>query len=164
MATLHALVDAQREYASAPRDGKPTSYAQKLVSDEGKHDGLYWPVKEGEPESPLGPELAAAAAEGYRRSTDGPVPFHGYKYRLLTAQGAAAPGGAKNYVDAKGLLTGGFAMIAWPAKYGNSGVMTFLVNHRGIVFQRDLGAETEEAAAKITSYDPDTSWSPARDE
>lgn len=160
--TLHEFVDSQREYASAPRDGNPPSFAQRILSSEGKHDGLYWPAGDGEPQSPFGPEVAAAAAEGYRKSDAGPTPFHGYKFRLLTAQGASAPGGARSYLDSSGRLTRGFAALAWPAKYGNSGVMTFLVNQQGVVFQRDLGEDTEALVAQIGSYDPDSAWEPAR--
>jgi hypothetical protein len=162
LATLHEFVEAQREYASVPRDGKPRAFAQKLFSSEGLHDGLYWPVAEGQPQSPFGPEIAAAAAEGYERKEDGPRPFHGYRFRLLRSQGPSAPGGAKNYLDERGLLTGGFGLVAWPAKYGNSGVKTFIVSHRGVVFEKDLGEETETAVAAIQSFDPDSSWDPAR--
>jgi len=164
LATLHEFVEAQREYAAVGRDGLAPAFAQKLFSSEGKHDGLYWPTAEGETPSPMGPQVAAAAAEGYRKSDDGPIPFHGYKYRLITEQGPAAPGGAKVYLDTNGRLTGGFAIIAWPVEYRSSGVMTFIVSHRGLVFQRDLGDDTEAAAAKITTFDPDSDWDPARDE
>ncbi|MEW6743867.1 MAG: DUF2950 domain-containing protein [Planctomycetota bacterium] len=163
IATLHAGVDAQREYARQGRDGNAPAYARKWFSDPGKQDGLYWPVPEGELESPLGLLVAAAAAEGYQRSDERPVPYHGYFYRILTAQGANAPGGAKGYVDAAGLMTGGFALLAWPATYGNSGIMTFQVNHLGIVFQRDLGPDTEQEAQRITAFDPDASWEPTGD-
>ena len=119
LTTLHEYVDAQREYFAEGRDGNPPAYAQKILSTESRHDGLYWPAAEGKPESPLGPQAAAAAKEGYRRSDVGPFPFHGYYYRTLTAQGRSAPAGAKSYVNAKGLMTGGFALLAWPAKYGS---------------------------------------------
>jgi hypothetical protein len=160
IAALHELVDAQREYAAVGRDGKPPCYAAKLWSSEGLHDGLYWETAEGEAESPMGPFVAEAAEEGYEQSEDGPKPYHGYRYRLLTAQGAGAPGGAKSYLDAGGLLTGGFAVLAWPATYGNSGLQTFIVNQQGIVFEQDLGEGTEEAVAAIEVYDPDSSWEP----
>jgi len=164
LATLHAFVDAQREFHEAGRDGNPPAYAQKFRSDEGRHDGLYWPTAQGEPESPFGDLAAQAAAEGYRRDNDpGPDPYHGYYYRILTAQGKAAPGGEKSYLDAQGLMTGGFAAIAWPARYHNSGVMTFIVNQQGIVFQKDLGAETEKAVEAISTYNPDDSWDPTGD-
>jgi Protein of unknown function (DUF2950) len=154
--TLHALVDAEKEYASEPRDGNTKQYAQKLMSDEGKHNGLYWKSAEGEPASPIGPLIVEAFNEGYRKK-DGPVPFHGYTYRLLLSQGANAPGGAKNYL-VNGKLAGGFAFIAYPVEYRNSGVMTFIVNQDGKVYQKDLGPKTEEVASAITAYDPDKTW------
>jgi hypothetical protein len=164
LATLHAYVDGQRYYVSVGRDGNPPAYAQRLWSDEGKHNGLYWPSAEGQEQSPAGEIVAAAAAEGYKRDNDvGPDPYHGYFYRILKGQGKAAPGGEKSYIDAKGLMTKGFAGIAWPARYGSSGVMTFIVNQQGIVFQKDLGEETEKAAAAVTAYDPDESWDPTAD-
>ena len=161
IATLRELVEAQREYAAVGRDGNPPAFAQRLLSSEGKQDGLYWPVAEGETPSPLGPLVAEASEEGYRRGNANP--YHGYVYRLLTAQGASAPGGAKSYLDDGGRLTRGFAVVAWPATYDNSGVMTFLVNQQGIVFQKDLGKDTERAVARIQAYDPDASWTPTAD-
>ncbi len=161
LASLHAYVDAQREYAAQPRDGKPAAYAQKFLSSEGAHDGLYWPAADGEEQSPLGPAYAEAAAQ--RKENSGPQPFNGYYFRLLDAQGKSAPGGERSYLDEQGALTKGFAAVAWPAKYGNSGVMTFQVNQQGIVFQKDLGAETDAAVAGITAYDPDESWAPTPD-
>jgi hypothetical protein len=164
LATLHAYVDAQREYASEKHDGQPRAFARAIFSSEGKHDGLYWPTAEGEPESPLGPLVADAAEAGYKHKEDaGPQPFHGYYYRVLLEQGAHAPGGAKAFVDKNGQMTGGFALLAWPSKYGNSGVMTFQVNQQGIVYQRDLGAETDTEVEKIHAFDPDTGWDPAGD-
>ena len=155
--TLHALVDAQREYASEPRDGEGVKhYAQRLMSDEGKHNGLYWKTGEGEAPSPIGPLIADAFNEGYRRK-DGPIPFHGFIYRLLTAQGANAPGGAMDYVT-NGELTRGFAFIAYPVEYRNSGVMTFIVDQEGKVYQKDLGPNTESLASSITAYNPDQTW------
>lgn len=162
IATLHAFADAQKEYVSVGRDGNPPAYAGRVFSSEGKHDGLYWPNAEGEPESPLGPLIAAASGEGYSHEGEGPRPYHGYLYRILTTQGANAPGGAMNYVDEQGRMTRGCAMVAWPVKRGNSGVMTFQVNQRGIVFQKDLGEDTEKLAQKIQAFDPDPSWEPAR--
>jgi hypothetical protein len=162
LATLRALVEAQAEYASEGRDGNPPAFARKLLSSPGRHDGLYWPAGPGEPESPVGPLVAEAAHEG-RSSAEGPVPYGGYCFRLLTAQGPSAPGGARSYLDGEDRLTRGFAVVAWPATYGNSGVMTFLVNQQGIVFQKDLGADTEQQVADIQSYDPDLSWTPTRD-
>ncbi len=157
--SLHEYVDAQREYAAEGRDGNPRAFAQRFRSSAGKRDGLYWPVAEGEPASPLGDRLAEAA----KRESDAPQAFRGYYYRILTGQGRNAPGGEKSYLDGKGLMTGGFAAIAWPAKYGNSGVMTFLVNQHGMVYQKDLGSGTAEAAAAIAFFDPDTSWAPTGD-
>jgi hypothetical protein len=163
LATLHALVVAQREYAAERRDGNPPAYAQHLLSSEGRHDGLYWPVGEDERQSPMGPLLAQATAEGYRAGAAELVPYHGYFYRLLTAQGASAPGGARSYLDDEGRLTRGFAFMAWPANWGNSGVMTFLVNQQGIVFQKDLGERTGELVDAVQSYDPDLTWEPTSD-
>jgi hypothetical protein len=162
IATLRACVQAQREYAAAARDGQRPAFAAQWFSSEGKHDGLYWPAKDGEPESPLGPLLAAAAAEGYRRAEQ-PIPYHGYHYRILTGQGPAGPGGERSYLDASGRLTGGFAFIAWPATYGNSGIMTFVVNQQGIVFERDLGGDTARVGERVPVYDPDDGWTPVVD-
>jgi hypothetical protein len=163
IATLHAYVDAQREYQSEGRDGKPPTYAQRMLSQPGKHDGLYWEANESEPESPFGPFVAQASEEGYNTRGTGEGAYHGYRYRILREQGSHAPGGATKYVDATGNMTGGFAAVAWPTKYGSSGVMTFLVNQRGMVYQKDLGASTDAAVQKITSFDPDSSWSPTGD-
>jgi Protein of unknown function (DUF2950) len=154
--TLHALVDAQKEYASQPREGDVKQFAEKLLSDEGKHNGLYWKTGEGEPTSPVGPLIAEAFNEGYRKQ-EGPVPFHGYIFRLLRSQGNNAPGGAKDYA-VNGKLTGGFAFIAYPVKYRNSGVTTFVVDQDGKIYQRDLGTNTETIASSITSYNPDKTW------
>jgi hypothetical protein len=153
------FVSAQLEYASEGRDGDPAGiYALKLISDEGMHNGLYWPTAGDEPPSPVGPFVAAAAGEGYRRAEGGArTPYHGYYYRLLYKQGTNASGGAKEYFK-DGLLTEGFAMIAWPADYGASGVQTFIVNQDGVVFQKDLGDDTATAVEAINSYDPDSSW------
>jgi hypothetical protein len=163
LASLHAYVDAQREYVATGHDGRPAAYARKVISSEGKHDGLYWPVAAGEAESPLGPLMAAAADEGYRADADGDSAYHGYHFRTLSAQGASAPGGAKSYLDAQGNMTRGYAMLAWPAKYRSSGVMTFLVGPQGIVYQKDLGADTDSAVARIQAFDPDLSWDPTGD-
>ncbi len=162
LATLRAYVEAQREYTAEGRDGEPPAFARRFISSPGLHDGLWWPVDAGEPESPLGPLAAQAAAEGYDR-TDEPSPYHGYWYRILHGQESSAPGGEKSYLDASGLLTGGFAAMAWPARYGNSGIMTFIVNQQGIVFEKDLGEETEAAAKAIMAYDPDATWEPTGD-
>ena len=127
------------------RSGTP-EYAQRILSNPGKMDGLYWPAAEGEPQSPLGPLVAAARAAGYRRSakTEEPSPYHGYFYKVLTAQGPNAPGGAIDYI-VNGRMIGGFGLVAWPARYGDSGVMTFMVNHDGVVYQKNLGAADRQA-------------------
>lgn len=163
IASLHAYVDAQREYASESRDGEPRSYARTIFSSAGKHDGLYWPSAEGEPESPLGPLFAEAASAGYTRGADGPQQFHGYTFRVLTQQGGQAPGGAKSFIDEHGRMTGGFALLAWPAKYGSSGWMTFVVGPQGISYQKDFGPETGTAVAELSVFDPDSSWEPTGD-
>ena len=155
-----AYCDAQREYAQKDRDGDGlVEYAQKLRSDPGKKNGLYWEAKTGEEVSPLGPFAARAVKEGYAGSAkaDKPAPYHGYYYRILSAQGKDAPGGAYSYLI-KGNMIGGFALVAYPAEYGNSGVMTFIVNHDGKVFQKDLGEKTASAAAAMKEYNPDSSW------
>jgi hypothetical protein len=152
-----AYVDAQAEYAR--RFGQ---FAQRVRSTAGTHDGLYWPVTAG-PRSPLGPLFADATAAGYRleEGSDARQPYHGYYFRILTAQGPHAPGGARDYVK-DGRMTGGFALVAWPADYGSSGVMTFLVGPQDVVFQKDLGAGTAQAVEAMTTYDPDASWMPTR--
>ena len=160
---LLAIVDAQREYARKDRDGDGIlEYAQQFRSVPGKQNGLYWEAKAGEEESPLGPLAADARVEGYKAASAGakPVPFHGYYFKILTGQGKNAPGGAYNYL-VKGNLIGGFAVIAAPAQYGNSGVMTFLVNHDGVVYEKDLGKNTLELAKKMSTFDPDKSWKKA---
>jgi hypothetical protein len=161
LASLHAYVDAQREYFSAGRDGNPPAYARRIRSSEGAHDGLFWPVQEGDVESPLGPLFADAADESLKGA--GPQPFHGYYFRILEGQGKNAPGGERSYLDKNGRMTRGFAAIARPAKYGNSGIMTFQVNQQGLIFQKDLGPETEAAVAAMKAYDPDDSWHPTGD-
>jgi len=164
IALCQAFVTAEREYAGVAHDGASTGvYAQKMLSSEGKHDGLYWPSKTGEPESPLGPLAAEATTEGYevKASASGPRPFHGYFFKVLRAQGANAPGGARSYA-ADGKMTGGFALVAWPAEYRVSGVMTFVVNQNGIVFQKDLGEKTADGAKAIDRFDPDLTWKPAK--
>ena len=163
LATLHAAVDAQMEYFAGAHGGRPGTYAQRFFSTEGMRDGLYWPTGEDEAPSPLGPLIADATGEGYSLNNTEPSPYHGYFYHLLAAQGPSAPGGAMSYLDADGEMTRGFAILAWPAEHGDSGVMTFIVNERGIVFQKDLGAETNTAAAAITEFDPDDTWDPTGD-
>src|SRR5262245_51426500 len=159
---LQAYVDAQREYylRNAPGD-KLLQYAQKVASAPGKRDGLYWPAKAGEQPSPLGPLVVGAKKEGYAKGEGGkPVAYHGYHYRILRGQGADAPGGAYDYV-AQGKMIGGHALIAWPATYDNSGVMTFMVNHKGVVYEKDLGPNTAAEVEKITKFNPDKTWKPA---
>ena len=156
-----AYVDAQREYARLGRDGASgPEYAQKFLSDKGRRNGLYWKaVQAGEVPSPLGPLVANARAEGYdgKRARGKPTPYHGYLFRILTAQGPDAPGGAYDYV-VNGRMIGGFALVAHPAQYGVSGVMTFIVNQDGVVYQKDLGPKTSQRAAEIREYNPNGSW------
>jgi hypothetical protein len=156
---LGAYVDAQREYYLLnPTKDKLLHYAQKVVSTQGKRDGLYYPTKEGEPPSPLGSLFARASAAGYQADAAGkPVPYYGYYYRVLKGQGRDAKGGAYDYV-AKGKMIGGFAMVAYPASYGSSGVMTFIVNQEGVVYEKDLGPKTAEIAGKMSKYNPDRTW------
>ncbi len=164
IAVCHAYVEAQRSYGSVDRDGDGVlQYAQRLNSHPGQHDGLYWPTAPGETESPFGPLAAQAAAEGYTGPVKGAArsPFHGYLFRVLTKQGSAAPGGKYDYVI-NGRMIAGFALIAWPDKYGSSGVMTFTVNQYGQIYQKDLGEKTADLAPKITAYDPDSTWSPVK--
>jgi len=160
--TCLAYVDAQREYWAEDRMGGGLSeYAQKFASTSGKRDGLYWPVKPGEPDSPLGELVAHARGEGYRRDKSGaPTPYHGYLFRILTRQGPDAPDGAYDYV-VRGHMIAGFALVAYPAQYGASGVMTFLVNHDGVVYEKDLGPTTAALGAAMRSFNPDSTWAKA---
>jgi Protein of unknown function (DUF2950) len=156
-----AYVEAQREYA-ALKIGGHSDFARQFKSSPGRHDGLYWPAKSGEADSPLGPLVAEARASGYPvdKTAPGrtaPRPYFGYYFRILTAQGPNAPGGTKNYVTDRH-MTKGFALIAHPAIFGDSGVMTFVVNQTGIVFEKNLGPDTARVARGITQYDPDASW------
>jgi len=151
-------VDVQREYINTDWDGDGVmAYAQKVRSDPGRKNGLYWPNIEGEEESPLGPFMAEAAREGYVKKGEEPQPYHGYFFKILNAQGRYAPGGAYSYVI-NGNMVAGFALVAWPAKYGVSGIMTFIVNQNGIVYEKDLGKNTEKIAKAMTKYDPDKIW------
>ncbi|WP_448029939.1 DUF2950 domain-containing protein [Bradyrhizobium liaoningense] len=152
--TCLAFVDAQNEYADKDRGDGAGVYAQRIASTAGKKDGLFW--RDDADPSPLGALAAQASAEGYKAGEQ-PSPYHGYYFRILKGQGSDAPGGALNYV-VKGKMIGGFALIAWPAEYGNSGVMTFLVNHAGTVYQKDLGKRTEFIAQRTTLFDPDQTW------
>lgn len=157
--TLRAVVDAQRDYArTAGRQGAFQAYARRFFSTPGQRDGLYWPTRDDEPESPLGPLMAAASAGGYAHGRgDTPQPYHGYLFRILESQGPAAPGGAMDYV-VNGRMIGGFAVIAVPARYGVSGIKTFMVSHDGVVYEQDLGPDTEREAAGITAFDPGEGW------
>ncbi|MCC8971306.1 DUF2950 domain-containing protein [Bradyrhizobium sp. Cham227] len=152
--TSLAYVDAQNEYAEKDRGEGVGAYAQRIVSRPGKTDGLFW--RDDKDPSPLGELAAQAAAEGYKVGEQS-MPYHGYYYRILKAQGSDAPGGALNYV-VKGKMIGGFALVAYPAEYGNSGVMTFLVNHAGTVYQKDLGSRTDFLAKRMIVFDPDQTW------
>ena len=159
---MRAYVDAQREYASRDRDGDAVlEYAQQIASSPGQTNGLYWPSESEAEASPLGPMVAEAQAEGYfntsRDSKTGPQPFHGYLFQILTRQGRHAPGGKHDYII-NGNMIGGFALVAWPADYGTSGIMTFIVNQQGRVHQKDLGDNTGKIAKKMRAYDPDPSW------
>lgn len=161
---MRGYVEAQQEYASAGRDGAGAGvYAQRVRSTPGKHDGLYWPTAAGESPSPFGPLIAAATQEGYSGTQSSAKPYHGYRYRMLFAQGASAPGGPRVYIVDKELKEG-FALLAYPEKYGVSGVMTFIVNQDGIVWQNDLGAGTAKRAASIRAFDPDRGWTPIAQE
>ena len=156
---LQAYVDAQREYyLRNPQGEKLLQYAQRIASTQGKRDGLYFPTKSGEQPSPLGPLVESAKALGYTRAKGAqPTPYYGYYYRVLKGQGSAARGGAYDYV-VQGKMIGGFALVAWPASYGNSGVMSFIVNHDGVVYESDLGPGTAAEAQKIMTFNPDQSW------
>jgi hypothetical protein len=156
---LEDLADAQSEYASDKHDGETEGeFAQKILSDTGKQNGLYWETAEGQPESPIGSLVAKATAAGYKKDNgDKPIPFHGYYYKILTGQGRNAPGGAKNYlVDGK--MTNGFAFLAYPAEYRASGVMTFMINQDGVIVQKDLGPDTAKLVSSISEYNPDKTW------
>jgi hypothetical protein len=159
--TLLATVDAQRDYfESAKQAGGSGLYATRFISSPGQHDGLYWPVAEGQTESPLGPLIDAAQDAGYpgELAEGKPIPYEGYNFRILKGQGANGDGGAKSYMQS-GRMTGGFAIVAWPATFGSSGIMTFIVGPDGDVYQQDLGSGTARIAAGMTTFDPDLSWS-----
>ena len=151
-----AIAEAQRQYFSQRHDGT-SQYAQKFISDEGKQNGLYWPSAEGQPKSPLGPEAAYATAEGYKLRPNDHRPFGGYYFVMLDKQGPEAKGGAKNYI-VNGKMTGGFAVLAYPAQYGDSGIMTFIINQNGLAFEKDLGKTTNDLAAAMTEFNPDKTW------
>jgi len=159
IAVCRGVIASQLDYAAVGHDGLPAGiYAEKLRSDPGKHNGLYWEVAEGEAPSPAGPFLAGAAEEGYQKGD----PYHGYYYHGLKAQGPAAKGGAKSYVI-DGQLKGGVGVVAYPAQYKSSGVMTFIINQDGVVYQKDLGPDTTELAKQITEYNPDSTWTKVKD-
>jgi hypothetical protein len=162
MDACSALVNAQKQYFARPSGALSRQFAQKLVSDEGRHDGLYWHGAYDEFDSPISPLIASAQAKA---SIDGfdPVPFRGYFFRILTSQGPHAPGGAKNYV-VDGKMTGGFAFVAYPAEYRSSGVMTFIVDESGTIYEKDLGPDTTKVAQAMTAYDPDSTWHQAEAE
>jgi hypothetical protein len=154
------MVAAEKEYYSAQHN----EYAQKIFSDEGQQNGLYWKVADGRPQSPIGPLVASAVAEGYAKDQNGaPTPYRGYYFHILTSQGKNAPGGAKNYM-VNGKMTEGFAFVAYPAEYRSSGVMTFIVNQDGVVYQKDLGKKTEALAKAMKEYNPNSSWQKAEEQ
>jgi hypothetical protein len=162
--TCGAYVTAQKRYAQQGHDGKPAGlYAMTFRSEPGKQNGLYWPVARGQKRSPLGDLVSQAAEDGREVNTAGgrPAPYQGYYFKILTAQGPSAPGGARNYV-VNGVMSGGFALVAWPAQYDLTGVMTFIVNQDGIVLEKDLGSMTNAVAEKMTSYNPDKTWQPSQ--
>jgi hypothetical protein len=164
--SVRAYVDAQRQYASKDRDGSGVlKYAQKIISTPGTRDGLYWPPDPDDEESPLGPLFAEAQNQGYlkgSRNQNQPQPFHGYFFKVLTRQDRHAPGGAYNYII-NGNMIGGFALVAWPADYGDSGIMTFIINQQGKVYEKDLGPNTASLVRKMKAYDPDPSWTVSPD-
>ncbi len=162
VAAMRGYVEAQFDYTNLDRDDDGVSeYAQKFNSEPGKFDGLFWEVAEGQPQSPLGPLFAQAKAEGYKTkgASEKPSPFHGYYYRILTRQGANVPGGKYDYII-NGNMIAGFGLVAFPAQYGSSGIMTFVVNHQGKVYQKDLGPKTTEIVEKMKEYNPDSTWEP----
>jgi len=155
IAVCRGYVEAQVAYAILDPDKTGVhQYAQKVISTAGKHDGLYWPPQAGGPESPIGEKIARAIAEGYTSKTQ---PYHGYYYKVLTAQGPSAPLGEMDFL-VQGHMIGGFALVAWPAEYGDSGIMTFIVNQQGRVYQKDLGPKTSRLASRMKVYDPDSTW------
>jgi hypothetical protein len=158
IAVLSTGVEAQHQYF-AQKHGGVSQYAQKFLSDPGQQNGLYWETRSGAPQSPLGPLAADATAEGYKIQPGQHKPYHGYYYSLLTKQGTDARGGEKSYI-VEGKMTGGFGILAYPVKYGDSGIQTFLVNQDGVIFEKDLGKSTDQAASAITSFDPDKTWRP----
>jgi hypothetical protein len=166
ISVCNAYVEAQREYASRDRMGDGVlAYAQLLHSTPDHHDGLFWPAKPGEELSPLGPLVAQAHSEGYHHTAsmlnEEQAPYHGYYFKILTRQGRHAPGGKYSYII-NGRMIAGFALIAWPAEWKNTGIMTFIVNQQGKIYQKNLGPKTAKTAAGMTRYEPDDSWVPAQ--
>jgi hypothetical protein len=157
MDASHALVEAQKQYFARSPGNSPKQFAQKLVSDEGQHNGLYWHGADDEFDSPIDPLIAYARQNRPKDEVGEHLPFNGYLFRILTRQGSQAGGGAKNYI-ANGKMTAGFAFVAYPAEYGSSGVMTFIVNKSGTIYEKDLGPETTKLAQAMTTYDPDSTW------
>ncbi len=158
-----AVAEAQTEYFSQVHDGQSTKqYAMKFISDPGKQNGLYWKSAEGEPASPLGPLAAFASSEGYSTKSGSHAPFHGYYFHILKGQSQKAPGGARDYI-VDGKMSGGFGFVAYPAEYGNSGVMTFMINQDGVLLQKDLGKTTTQTATAMSEFDPDASWTPVEE-
>ena len=155
-----ATANAQAEYFAQHHDGVK-QYAQKFISEEGKQNGLYWASAEGQPKSPLGPMVAYATSEGYKLQPNQHVPFHGYYFYMLYKQGPDAKGGAKDYI-VNGKMTGGFAVVAYPAQYGDSGIVTFVINQAGVVYEKDLGKTTSEVAEAMTDFNPDKGWKPVQ--
>jgi hypothetical protein len=151
-----AVADAQAQYFSQKHGGVP-QYAQKFISDPGQQNGLFWPETPGQPKSPVGPLAAQATADGYKADPNHHQPFHGYYFAVLDKQGPNAAGGAKDYI-VNGKMTGGFALVAYPAKYGDSGIMTFLINQDGPLIQKDLGTNTDQIASTMTEFNPDSTW------
>jgi hypothetical protein len=167
LSVCHAYVEAQRDYASQDRSGdRVLAYAQHLRSTPGTHDGLFWHAQENEPPSPLGPLIAQARGEGYAHSSgimkEVQVPYHGYYFKVLTSQGPRAPGGKYSYII-NGRMIAGFGLVAWPAQWGNSGVMTFIVNQQGLIYERNFGPKTDAIARKMKAYDPGPGWKPAEE-
>lgn len=156
IAVVRAIADAQHQYFNQAHDGVK-QYAQKFVSDEGKHNGLYWPVQEGQAQSPLGPVADFAKALGYSNAGDKPQAFNGYYFRMLTKQGDSAKGGAKDYI-VDGKMTGGFAVLAYPVRYRDTGIMTFIMDQHGVLYQKDLGEKTDSDGSTMVAYNPGDGW------
>jgi hypothetical protein len=158
IAACGAVFDAQADYYSHPHDGeKPKQFAVKFISDTGKQNGLYWQTAQGQPQSPLGPLAAFATAEGYTAKPEGHTAFHGYYFKMLDGQTDKTPSGARDYI-VNGKMTGGFAFVAYPAAYGNSGIMSFIINQDGVLLEKDLGKTTTATATAMTQFDPDPTW------